>query len=354
MNLENQKSIVLEVANCPLCGHGEGVPVLEGEDRLYQTVPEGVRCTLIGCNACSMKYLNPRVSKADIGKFYPVDEYYTRKFSQNKELKRKFLDDLGRAQARSRHHYPANVAGFTSGLHAPVIWIMSKVAVLLNPFRFRRLLPYLPDGKVFELGFGNGFYLLTLADLGWECWGAEMESATVTLAREYGIAAFSDYMASDIPESQFDWVTSYHALEHVYDPVSALKRMYDLLKPGGRIFLGVPNGDSVVARIFGPYWYNLGIPIHIQLFSPRTLETALKQAGFVDIRLRSWSLTQGLLGSIQFSINEYLWRATGRKRTSTVLQDSRLAQLLALPLIKILDVLGQGDAIEVVARKPLK
>ena len=351
-NQVNRKSIELEAAKCPLCRQTKSTRILESEDRLHLSVPEGVRCILVKCDNCGMRYLNPRVADTDIVHFYPEGEYYTHLPGRSKNKRRKLLNDLILAQACLRHNYPRQLIRFSSDLPEPLIKAASWVASRLNPFRFRRILPYQPDGRVFELGFGNGAYLMTLSDLGWECWGAELDSTTVERAKNHGITAFANVADSRIPEKQFDWVTSYHSLEHVYDPVEVLQRLFNLLKPGGHIFVGVPNGDSLMARVFGSNWYNLGVPIHVQVFSQRTLLAALKQVGFVEIEIRHWSLTYGLLGSIQFALNDWLWRTTGRKRVANFLQDSRVIQLLVLPVIKLLDILGKGDAIEAVARKP--
>jgi SAM-dependent methyltransferase len=44
-------------------------------------------------------------------------------------------------------------------------------------------------------------------------------------------------------DRQFDFVFSSHCLEHMYDPVDAMRRWWSLVKPGGHMILLVPDED---------------------------------------------------------------------------------------------------------------
>jgi 2-polyprenyl-3-methyl-5-hydroxy-6-metoxy-1,4-benzoquinol methylase len=54
-------------------------------------------------------------------------------------------------------------------------------------------------------------------------------------------ALFEDYQ----PEQPFNSIILEHVLEHVDDPTGLLSRVKNWLSPGGRLFLGVPNGNSI-------------------------------------------------------------------------------------------------------------
>lgn len=47
----------------------------------------------------------------------------------------------------------------------------------------------------------------------------------------------------------FDFVFSYHALEHIHDPSKALKEIYRVLKKGGGFWIGTPNRSRVIGYI---------------------------------------------------------------------------------------------------------
>ena len=47
------------------------------------------------------------------------------------------------------------------------------------------------------------------------------------------------------PNELFDTIILEHILEHVEDPIALMQRVKKWLAPDGRIFLGVPNGNSI-------------------------------------------------------------------------------------------------------------
>jgi SAM-dependent methyltransferase len=87
-------------------------------------------------------------------------------------------------------------------------------------------------------------------DAGPRCWFADMRS-TEELASEFGVAleALAPIewvvqrarpLAAQIPR-RFDYVILCHVLEHVPEPIGFLADARDLLRPGGVLFLAVPD-----------------------------------------------------------------------------------------------------------------
>lgn len=54
---------------------------------------------------------------------------------------------------------------------------------------------------------------------------------------------------------QFDWVYSSHCLEHLRDPWHAIARWWDVLRPGGKLLLVVPDED-LYEQGFWPSCFN--------------------------------------------------------------------------------------------------
>ena len=76
-----------------------------------------------------------------------------------------------------------------------------------------------------------------------------------------------------------------HVLEHVYEPSATMKRVAEILKPGGRVYGELPNFDSWDASLFGRYWGGGHAPRHICFFTPTTLRRLLESCGFERIRI---------------------------------------------------------------------
>jgi ubiquinone/menaquinone biosynthesis C-methylase UbiE len=66
----------------------------------------------------------------------------------------------------------------------------------------------------------------------------------------------------DFPDSEFDFVFSISVLEHIKNPEKALQEMFRVLKPGGKLLLGIdyfhaPGGNHLYDYIFFPWATNL-------------------------------------------------------------------------------------------------
>jgi SAM-dependent methyltransferase len=87
-------------------------------------------------------------------------------------------------------------------------------------------------------------------------------------------------VSTDLPDQSgtFDVVTAVEVLEHAVDPVRELRRIRDLLRPGGLLF--ATTGNSVPFRDRLSDWGYVVPDVHISFFEPATLETALRRAGF--------------------------------------------------------------------------
>src|SRR5262249_25582753 len=67
-------------------------------------------------------------------------------------------------------------------------------------------------------------------------------------------------------------------IEHVLDPIPVLQHARRLLKPNGLLYLTTGNARPFRDRILE--WRYVIPEIHVSYFEPRTLEAALKCAGF--------------------------------------------------------------------------
>lgn len=151
------------------------------------------------------------------------------------------------------------------------------------------------SGKLLDVGCGEGLFLHTVKELGYETAGLELSEYAAGYARkEFGLevrnASIGD---AGFGDGTFDVITFWHVLEHLADPLSALEKARRLLKPGGRLLVAVPNINDDLGQAFyrlrtGNY-FQIYTPDskepHLYHFSTATLRRLLEKAGFTLERL---------------------------------------------------------------------
>ena len=132
------------------------------------------------------------------------------------------------------------------------------------------------------MGCASGLFLFAAAERGWQVTGLEPAEVLYREAQERlagrGTVLPLTLEESDLPEHQFDVVTLWDVLEHVADPLNMMGRCQALLKPGGSLFLNVPDLDSVKARIRRRQWPLL-LPEHLNYFNRPSLKLCAQKCG---------------------------------------------------------------------------
>lgn len=137
-------------------------------------------------------------------------------------------------------------------------------------------------GKALDVGCSTGFFLEALKDNGYaEVYGCEPGAPPKAQARadirENIHTGF--YVPGLYPKNHFDLVTCFQTLDHLSDPLSMLKLMYDNVKPGGHAYLIMHNSRALQARIFGEKSPIIDVE-HIYLFNKENLPMICEKAGF--------------------------------------------------------------------------
>jgi 2-polyprenyl-3-methyl-5-hydroxy-6-metoxy-1,4-benzoquinol methylase len=139
-------------------------------------------------------------------------------------------------------------------------------------------------GRMLEAGCSWGFFLDAARKRGWKVDGIELSDSAAKWAREkLGLDVMRGMIddCSKIEEKTYDVIVAWHVIEHVQEPNDFLRRSRKGLRTRGLLALRTPNIQSVPARINGRVWHWVGAPAHLSLFSPKSLQLALEENGFV-------------------------------------------------------------------------
>ena len=133
---------------------------------------------------------------------------------------------------------------------------------------------FLAKGRLLDVGCGSGEFLSCAADDGWEVYGIEPSESLSDSARKVldgrGELINGTFQNAPLPQSYFDAITLWDVLEHVPDPLAVMRACQSLLKPGGYLFVNVPDLDSLEARVLKGRWPLL-LQEHLNYFNRSSL-----------------------------------------------------------------------------------
>ncbi len=140
-----------------------------------------------------------------------------------------------------------------------------------------------------------------------------------------------------IADGSLDAMTMWHSLEHVPVPAATLALARRLLRPGGVLYVCVPNLDALQADFGDNRWCYLDIPHHVTHFTLEGLAAALERAGFRRPTPHWWSeeyevfgFYQTLLNRLSGSHNYYYNRAKKGKRADAGAHPARTRIIAAI------------------------
>ncbi len=107
-----------------------------------------------------------------------------------------------------------------------------------------------PIERMLVVGCGDGVEAAILAhELGARVIGIDVVDAFHEIASQAADLRLGDATDLEFEDDSFDFVFSYHALEHISDPDRALREIHRVLRPGGGFWIGTPNRTRLVGYI---------------------------------------------------------------------------------------------------------
>ena len=229
--------------SCPLCG-GDRI------GRAYAIDAGSPPFTVDRCASCNFMFMNPRFTDKTISGFY--DEGY---YSGGSEYA--YYDERA-AEPYARH-----------------VWD-GRISVI------RR---YVPGGNFLDVGSAFGG-LLSAAEKYFTPYGIELSPYAAAHSR----SAFGDRVHNGTLEDHpfapgfFSVISMVELIEHLPDPLAALRECHRLLTRGGLLLVQTANMDGLQARLLGKD-YAYFMPGHLSYFSMSNLTMALRRCGFGAIKV---------------------------------------------------------------------
>ncbi|MBF0555938.1 MAG: methyltransferase domain-containing protein [Nitrospirae bacterium] len=226
----------MEPINCNICAADDTQPVVcqNGYD-------------IVQCKRCGLVYVHPRPEADVLSKLY--DGYHQR-------------------NGKDIHSWSVLMK----------LIYKECAGMLTNEF---------PRGAdVLDIGCGYGHFVSVMSDLGFRASGIDPSADAVRAALHNGLdVRLSTVEDLSFGENSFDAVTMFYVLEHLRDPLYALKRVFHILRPNGLLILRVPHTTPVVKALSA---FNIknnlyDAPFHLYDFSPETLRLILTLSGFSSI-----------------------------------------------------------------------
>lgn len=143
------------------------------------------------------------------------------------------------------------------------------------------------SGSLLDVGCGWGQLLKLAGDHGYDAMGLEASAGVAEIARRaFDVkVTVGSFPLTELNGRSFDVVVLSHILEHLPNPVEALKEAARILRPGGIVAIAVPNFDSLMSRIKRDKWQGIKADQHVWQLTPASVRLLVEAAG-----LKLWEM----------------------------------------------------------------
>jgi len=310
---------MIERVNCVNCGNLPNKKNLIGVFNDYQFGIPG-DFPLVRCHRCGLIYFFIRPCQNEIFKYY--DEGYL-PYKKAIQDERNWMIRWIRTRNINK--------------------LCNKVETLCN----------IKKGRILDIGCSTGIFLDGMNNRGWSTKGVDINKHAVNYAQKrFRLDVVEGQFSTfDVPDNSFDAITMWDVLEHLHNPITTLVGVHKKLKSGGMLFLAIPNWESLDRRIFGTSWIGYDAPRHLYVFPKKLMEEILLKNGFQVIKMKcDDDGYYTFLSSLRIWLNLHRKSEKWKKQILSILYLPGVRYFFQ-PLIYLINLLGLGGKIFIVARK---
>jgi 2-polyprenyl-3-methyl-5-hydroxy-6-metoxy-1,4-benzoquinol methylase len=260
---------MIQSVNCPLCGRQTDSVIADklrrGDGSVYY------------CDACDHGFLSENQVQ-DAKTYYA--EQYRQEYSHNAEAaatNARELFDVYRNFQRDR---------------------LRDIGPLLQP-----------GTHLLEVGASAGQFLVHVKDRVAKINAIELDTACCKFLQEFhGIEAEPEYLErSRFASERYDIICAFQVMEHVEDPVAFLKTLKAAMRPGGTLFVEVPNLRDPLLSIWDVSTYRKFFyhSAHLHYFTEASLRQVAQSAGFAGDQVHiGFTQDYNLLNHLHWIMND--------------------------------------------------
>lgn len=178
---------------------------------------------------------------------------------------------------------------------------VSNLSLTLNDLKW----PFKAESNIrlLDAGCGNGFFLQYLNEKypTIKTEGLDLSLECVNRCREKGLNVSMGDIFSSTEAGTYDFITLFHVIEHVKNPIEWINKIYSLLKSDGELIIETPV-YGLVAESFKENWRYFMPVEHLNIFSKNAMLDTLKNNGFEIIKYITYG--SGNIGADMKSINK--------------------------------------------------
>jgi SAM-dependent methyltransferase len=223
----------------------------------------------------------------NLGDYYP-DGYYA------------FESPLVRKQGRFKSFIKSRWAKFELGQVDKLGFIVSLFFSSPDYFRWLAVAGIQFHHSILDVGCGAGHHLLEMGGFGFTDLTGVDPFLRMDIAHPNGVRILSCHLEE--LTGTYDFIMFNHSLEHMSDPVAAVRHVGNLLRPGGSVLIRVPVADSYAWRTYKENWLQLDPPRHLCVPTDRSIRILAANAGLEVTNVLFDSYAIQFWGSEQYSM----------------------------------------------------
>jgi SAM-dependent methyltransferase len=208
-------------------------------------------------------------------------------------------------------------------------------------------------GTLLDIGCSTGSFVKAATEQGFDAVGVDICEEAVRVGRRFGLPlSVCDIFQSSPAELHYDIVTMWATLEHLPDPVSAVRRAGELLHPNGLLIVSVPNRNSLTHQTLRS-WYRYVCDEHVNYFGLSVLRRVVEMLGFSCVGTMTYGFNPLMI------MKDLVSRAKQPVDCSEMrIDEAQTLRLKRSPLRhvqqfseRLLDLVGAADVLALAARR---